>query len=304
MVPSWLRGFVASWLLLFLSSAALADTPRELITRGNEHFQAGRYAEALEAYNQVEEADGQPLAPELLHDRAAAHFKLGQLDEARELWVRAAGLKDEAFEAAARYNLGNCDYADALQALQGQNGGAALELLDRAVDQYRDALRLDPTLTDARANLELAARLKQQIEEQAEQQPQSQPTPQQQPDRQEQQQGESASQPSSQPSESGEPQEQSEQQTDEQQQDDSPQQPTTQPETQPTPQTQPAPQPQAEPSPDEERAEQEQPQLVPIELTKEEAERLLQLIRDAERQRRAILQAREQARYKGADKDW
>ena len=141
-IPPSLRRFVASSLLLLSSGIAFADLPRELIKQGNQQFDAGRYAEALEAYDQVgDEADELPTA-ELLHNRAAAHFKLGQLDEARELWVRAAGLRDEEFEAAARYNLGNCDYADALQAVQRQDAEVSLELLGRAIQQYRDALKL------------------------------------------------------------------------------------------------------------------------------------------------------------------
>jgi Ca-activated chloride channel family protein len=294
------RGFAALSLLLLSSAVAFADRPRELIERGNAHFDAGRYAEALEAYEQVGEEPDELLDAELLHNRAAASFKLGRLDDARELWVRAAGLRDEKFEAAARYNLGNCDFADALRAAQAQDGSAALELLGRSLQQYQDALKLDPELAHARANLELAAKLKKMIEQQAEQQPESQPSSQ--PGEQEQQdQQQSSSQPSSQPSES-----------DQQQQGDSesepPEQPgdqqqEQQPDTQPSPESQPSQQ-EAQPEASEGEEQQEEQQIVPIQMTKEEAERLLQTIRDAERQRRAILRAREAAKYEEIDKDW
>ncbi len=300
-IASSLRRLVASSLLLLSSGIALADLPRELIKQGNQQFDAGRYAEALEAYDQVgDEADELPTA-ELLHNRAAAHFKLGQLDEARELWVRAAGLRDEEFEAAARYNLGNCDYADALQAVQRQDAEGSLELLGRAMQQYRDALKLDPQRLDSRANLELAAQLKKQIEEMAQQQPQSQPSSQ--PSQQDQQQQQSSSQPSSQPSESDQQQSGSEdqQQTEDRQQEQQEQPP--QPDTQPSPESQPAQQ-QPQPETSESEEQQQEQQMVPIEMTKEEAERLLQMIRDAERQRRAILRAREAAGYEEVDKDW
>ena len=298
-IPSSLRALVASWLVLCLSWAALADQPRELIRQGNEHFDAGRYVEALEAYDQIGDEPDDLLIAELLHNRAAAHFKLGQLDEARELWVRAAGLRDAKFEATARYNLGNCDYADALQAVQAQDAQGSLELLDRAIAQYRDALRLDPTLVHARANLELADQLKKQIEEMSEQQPQSQPSSQpSQQDQQQQQQDQAASQPSSQPS-VPEEQQQSEEESQQQEQQGEQQQP----ETQPSPESQPAQQP-PQPSETQPQEEQEQQPLVPIEMTKEEAERLLQMIRDAERQRRAILRAREAAKYQDVEKDW
>jgi Ca-activated chloride channel family protein len=318
-IPSSLRRSVASSLLLLLVCPAFADAPRDLIKNGNELYQAGKYSEALDAYQQVGDEPDERIAAELLHDEAAAHFKLGQLDNARELWVRAAGLKDESFEAAARYNLGNCDYAAALAGLQqaraqGPEGGqvdvgGVIELLDQAVGEYRDALRLDPGLLDARANLELAAQLKNQIEQSAQQQPQSQPSSeQQQGDQQQDQQNQTSSQPSSQPSESdqqnqdkSDSQNQQDQQNTEQQQQEQQEQ-SQEPDSQPTAESQPAQQPEQQSSPDE--AEEEQQQLVPIEMTKEEAERLLQLIRDAERQRRAILRAREAAGQKPVDKDW
>lgn len=306
-----LRAFVPLWFILASVHLAAADAPRDLIQRGNDHYQAGRYAEALEAYEQAREQFGDAYSAELLHNQAAAHFKLGRIDEARELWVRAATLKDAAFEAAARYNLGNCDYADALRAVESQDVPGALELLDRAGEQYRDAIRLDPDLTNARANLELAEMLKEQIKQQTTTQPQSQPSSQ--PQQQEhQQQDQSSSQPSSQPSQQGD-------QTD--QQDQSPAtQPTSQPEQQP--QTQPSQEPESQP----EQEQQDQPsptsqprespqtqpadaqpqdqQPVELRMTPEEAERLLQMIRDAEQARRRVLRQREAAGHRPVERDW
>ncbi|RMF83243.1 MAG: hypothetical protein D6744_04995, partial [Planctomycetota bacterium] len=184
------RRFVCA-LVFALSTAGVtfaADDPRDAIAKGNAAFDAGRYREALEAYAGVDENADPDLLPELLNNRAAAHFKLGAYDDARELWVRAAPLRDAAFEALARYNIGNCHYAEALQAVRPPDArdsssamaspddatdvSGALERLDHAIESYREALRLDPSLTDARANLELAAQLKKRIEEQAQKQPQ------------------------------------------------------------------------------------------------------------------------------------
>lgn len=294
-------------LFIILNSLALADAPsqRELIARGNEHYAAGRYAEALAAYENAGEADAEAPSAELLHNQAAAQFKLGEIDEARELWVRAASLKDAKFEAAARYNLGNCDYADALSAVQGQNVQGALELLDRALAQYRDAVRLDQALANARANLELAQMLKQQIKEQTTTQPQSQPgTTQQQQDQQQ-----SSSQPSSQPNQQDQQSEQGDQQ--EQQPSSQPSEseqppPTSQPDSQPAEQQQgPTSQP-AEPTTSQpaENQGEEEVQTIPITMTEAEAERLLQMIREAERARRKALARREAARQEPVKRDW
>jgi Ca-activated chloride channel family protein len=299
-------------LVAAVSAGALAASPRALIAQGNEHYAAGRYQEALECYTQAEQAaaDRAPSA-ELLHDLAAAQFKLGNLDEARELWVRALALKDAAFEARVRYNLGNCNYAAALKALQAQQSEGVLEALQSAVEQYRDALALDPGLADARANLELATQLKRQLEQIATSQPQSQPS-----QCQDQPQQQPSSQPCSQPSgqQEGEEQKGQDGQPDRTSQPSS--QPCTSPATQPQerqpppePSTRPADESEPQPPPSFPEGGEEQAQELPeqgatIHMTREEAERLLQKIRDAEKARREVLRQREAAKQKPVDRDW
>lgn len=304
-----------AWVAFLLGTAlvAQAENARDLVAQGNQHYAAGRYAEALKCYEQAESGQASP-PPELLHDLAAAHFKLGQLDEARDLWVRIKEAGDAGFEARTRYNLGNCDYAEALAAMP-QNPQQTLELLGTAADQYRTALQLDPALTDARANLELTQRLKRQIEEQLKDQPQSQPSQsQKQKDKQKQQSTQSAqSQPSeqseqdqsatSQPAQtqpSQQPKPQEDQQGEQQQQDQS------QPQQGEENQQQSAPaQPQTMPA-ETQPAQSEQPaqESAVIHLTREQAERLLQMIRDAEKARREKLAQQRTATQKKVERDW
>jgi tetratricopeptide (TPR) repeat protein len=298
--------------------AAGADDVREAARRGNEHYAAGRYAEALDAYAQAtsQPADKPPPA-ELLHDRAAALFKLGRIAEARALWSQAKGLKDAAFEGRTEYNLGNCEYVDALAAAQRQDMSKALELLGQAAERYRDALRLDPTLADARANLELAQLLRRRIEEQRQNQPQSQPSsrPQSQPQSQPasqpgEQQSQStqsttsaSSQPQSQPS--SQPESQPDQQKENEAQED--QRQSQSPESQPqsdeqndqrNAESQPA---SAESQPAEEQSAEQAPG---VQMTREQAERLLQMVRDAEKARRDMLARQRMSRQKPVDRDW
>lgn len=321
--------------VLCLTSIGLADGPRTLIERGNALYEAGQYAEALEVYNQVADPPSDVITPEWLSNRAAAHFKLGQYEQARDLWVRAAGLRDAAFEAACRYNLGNVNYRQALDlagasaasgpppvsqpaaADAAQRQGVPLDkligLLDGAIGHYRDALALDATLVDARANIELAEQLKKQIKDQATSQPQSQqsqPSPEQDDKSQQDQnqQNQNSSQPSSQPEDNRESsqsrpasQPQSQPSEDQQQPDES------EPQSQPAPQSQPSsqPQPQPEDQAESQPADEEQPQpAMPINLTQEQAERLLQKVRDAEKARRQQLKAREAGKHKPVEKDW
>jgi len=308
-------------LLAVLPATLRAESPRELIQKGNADYAAGRYAEALKNYQQASAAAaGQ--TPEVLHDLAAAQFKLGQIDEARDLWTRIKESGDAAFEARTRYNLGNCDYAEALSRAP-QDAKKALAKLAEAAQQYRAALRLDPTHTDARANLELTQRLKQQIEEQQKDQQQSPSSqPQSQPSDPNQQPSTQPSQPQSQPSQSSQSQptqqdqqkqsaadqqdpnqaqtqpsesEDEEQQNREAQKNPPQEQPT---ETQPAAETQPTSattQPAGEPQEGEPKA---------MLLPREQAERLLQMIRDAEKARREKLARDRAAKQKPVDRDW
>jgi Ca-activated chloride channel homolog len=312
------------------------EDARALIAQGNADYAAGRYAAALEKYTQAQQAAGGQYAAELLNNQAAAEFKLGRAETAREHWARVASMKDAAFEAQARYNIGNCHYADALQRAQaaatptpkpGSSGAdvpGILRALDSAAAEYGDAIRLDPHLANARANLELAELLKKKIKEQTSSQPSSQGA-QSQSSSQPQSQPQSSSAPTSQQGEqqpSSQPQDSQDQQSkqDQQKQDsqDAQSQPASQ-ESQPqeeSPQSQPATPPESQPASQPEEA-QEQPAAESqpadenedqpndkIKLTRAQAERLFQIVRDMEKQRRALLLRREAAKQKPVDKDW
>ncbi len=295
-------------------SAAGANEPRsaiEHIEQGNADYEAGRYSEALQQFRQAERADAAALErirPELWNNLAAAHFKLGQLDDARECWTRAAGLRDAKFEAAARFNLGNCDYAEALRRSMESQGEGVFETLDRAIEQYRDALRLNPDFADARANLQLAYQLRKQLEENLE--PQSQPSPSDDSEESDQppQDGQS-SQPSSSEADSDPNQDQQDSQPDENPASQPESQPADDPADAPDEPEPPASQPQSQPSqPDSPQsqpsgAEAEQQNAL-LEMTPEEAARLLQQIRDLEQRRRAALRALEAQRQRPVERDW
>lgn len=310
-----------------ISPANPTAPARALVQQGNEHYAAGRYAEALQCYQDAQTtADArrdndsrgrlsnhdQRQRADILHNQAAAHFKLGEIDAARDLWVRLKESPDPAFEARTRYNLGNCDYAEALAAAGQPDARAALQRLASAAEQYRAALRLDATLTDARANLELAEILKREIEEQQSESPQSQHGEQQDQSDQQQSQNEPASQPSSQPGQS-EQQPESQSSADQSPEESPPPPPQpkesneepreSQSDAEQKPQPPPS-EPKAEPGQEREAQERPGQESPPIEMTREQAERLLQMVRDAERARREALARQQAARQKPVDRDW
>lgn len=316
-----------------------AESLRDLVAQGNAEFAAQRYSNALELYERAAQLPGGAESIELLHNRAAAHFKLGQRNEARELWARARERGDANLEARMRYNLGNLEYAEALDALQQPQPGveAAQEHLARAVEQYRGALRLDPSLTDARANLELSHQLRRQLEEMLQNQPQTGDSDQQSGEQQDESKQDSSEQSNNPQRDQQQSQQQSDQASDQQQdqqsaeseQGESQQEPQDEQSGQQDQQEQQqqdqsplaadqdqagqSEQQQAEASGDApaEAAPRETPQQPAGEaqpaqdrMTDQQAERLLQMVRDAEKARREELARRRMSRTEPVEKDW
>jgi len=263
-----------------------------LVEQGNRLLNENRPAEALAAYEEA--ARLLPDSPEVAYNRGLAHYRLGRFDEAERAFQDALRADRPELEARARYNLGRAVHAAAEAAIgQGELPQAANEL-QRALRYYQDALQIAPQDADAARNKELAGRLlahlrrlmeekKEKQEDQPSSQPESRPSSQPQP----------ASQPSSQPSsqpQAGEPDGEMEKQ-------------------------------EGEPSPADRGEDQREEAADAVredpndrsggeqrevrKLSPEEAEKILQQARDAERQRREACkrEAQRVGRIK-VDKDW
>jgi Ca-activated chloride channel family protein len=271
----------ASALLLAASLAAQGQSPRELLAEGNDLLEAGRWQEALESFQQAEVS--LPDSPVLAYDEAIAYYRLGDYEKARQQLQRALATRDVRLEAKAKYNLGNCAYAEAL-ALQA-SPQQAIDRLRQAINHYRDALAIDANDDDARANIEMATllikdlldKLKQQQEQQKQKQDQQQSSTQ--PSANQNQQESPQSQPTSQPSQPDQQPQQDQQQKQQPQAGEQSQQQEQQGETKP------------------QMAEQRR-------MTEEEARRLLQQVRDREQEYRNRKLERVRAQRPPVDKDW
>jgi Ca-activated chloride channel family protein len=116
-------------------------------------------------------------------------YETGELAAAEEHFVETATSADTMLALRARYNLGNCQYARAIAGMQTEPAVAKESLL-AAIESFRSAIRVArsdvavdvssnlPTSDDsardvvrrARTNLELALRLKQEMDQQQEDQ--------------------------------------------------------------------------------------------------------------------------------------
>ncbi|TWU47227.1 Tetratricopeptide repeat protein [Rubripirellula tenax] len=114
------------------------------------------------------------------YNRGVSLFQAGKIEEAAEHFASVSAAVDPSIAARARYNLGNVRYRQAVDALatgdpnspadpgNSNNSGASATVIERlrsAIDHYQSSLRLDPSDDDARANIESAARLIQQLDQ-------------------------------------------------------------------------------------------------------------------------------------------
>lgn len=232
------------FLSFFMMAASLNDA-----RKANDAFEQGNYAEAAELYQQALSQD--PDNPHLHFNLARTLYELGQDEAAMEAYDRYESLTEAPVKKSyADYNKGRM--------LTDQ------ENYQEAVDYFREALKNNPTDSDAKFNYELAIQ-KQQEKEQEQQEQDSE-------------------------SESGEgedDQESSDQQDNQQEQDPDQDSESNQQSGQPE---------------QEEGDSQEQPR--PLEMTPEEAQNILDALQQLERELLENQKKESTEPPSGNEKDW
>ena len=301
--------------------AAARDTAAaaRLLGSARDAFDEGDFATAADLFDQTRSV--LPGSPEVLYNLGVARYRNGEYEQAAKLFEEAYGLAEgEDLQRSSLFNLGNAAYAQSEAALDQEAGaGPAMDQLEvaskhigDALERYRDVLDADPADEAAKVNGETAWRLlekikemQEQLEQQQQQQQDQQQGDEEQPDQEPQEQDEQQEQQSGDEEQDQQQQEQQqdrEQQPDEQQQQQQQQQPEEEPSDEQ--QEQPPPQPG-----EEEEQQEEQPMPQPTEseeppMTEDEARRLLQMVRDKERERREQEAELRATTNPKVDKDW
>ncbi len=181
-------GLAAVMLLCFFmgSGFSIFRTAADLCRSANRLFEQSKFGEAFEKYARALQL--QPDDPLLHLNSGDALYKQGKFAEARDEFAKAATGAPPRIASAAHFNSGNAF-------LREQN-------LDSAIEEYKNALRCDPSNALAKRNLEIALKAKQpppppkqqnqqqkqqQPEQQPQQKPKQQPPQQQKPPQQQQQ---------------------------------------------------------------------------------------------------------------------
>ena len=265
---------------------AHAESAYDAVQHGNTLYQEQQYEEAARQYATA--AEQLPGKAEIQFNQGNAAYKQQDYADALNYFTQALNTADPMLESRTKYNLGNVKYQQALQAMA--NPKDAIPHVQSAMTYYRDSLDADPQQPEARYNLELAYRLLRQLQQQQQQQQtQNQDNPKQAPqDQQKDDQDDQKQQ-----------QNQQEQNQQEARQKESSQDSQNQ-------QTGPSDQDQTESPTDPEQNESQPPPQQAQELTPEEAERLLETIRERAQEADRARQQRRRAQLRGTrvDKDW
>jgi Ca-activated chloride channel family protein len=215
------RGAVAAVLLASMSVGWL--DPHGRAREGNRLYDAGKFNDAAEQYNQA--LVDNPDSPGLHLSLGDARYKAGKYDDAGRAFEHVPPSPDDAKRTAhGAYNLGNTRFRQG-EALQSSDPQKSMQLWTDALADYRRALGADPDDQDAKFNHELVERrlaaLKKKLEQQQKQQQDKQQQDKQQQDKQQQdqqQQGQQQDQQKDQQQQGGEQQDQDQKQQQEQQQ--------------------------------------------------------------------------------------
>jgi len=247
--------------------AARADSAREALRRGNRLFGDSKYTDAINKYNEALVEQPQALEPKF--NKADGYYRMDDLGPAMDLYQEvAAGSKDMALVAKAKYNLGNCLFQRGSKQ-RDSDLQKAVDDMKTSITYWRQVLDINPKNEKAARNIEVARltikdimdQLKKQQEQQkqqGQQGQQNQPKPKDDPNQpQDPNQAQKAAQPK-------DPNQTKDQQQPEQQQG--------------------------------QQKEQKEPQMVPDATAQE--------ILDREQRQKKDREYRQRAQYQQVDKDW
>jgi Ca-activated chloride channel family protein len=145
--------FILSIVTLFLNSAVAQDW-KELHKQGKQAYAEGKYQEAYDHF-----MNAQRIAPDdisLAKDIGTTAYRKGDFKKAEEIFSNVTSTENKALAAKKWHNIGNSQMKQKSYA--------------KAVESYKESLRLDPSNQDTRYNYaEAKRRLEQQQNEQNDQ---------------------------------------------------------------------------------------------------------------------------------------
>jgi hypothetical protein len=272
------------FLLLSMAALWLPDPARgegrEAATRNrdaNQAFEQQQFEQSTELYDEALTLE--PESGIISYNLGNSLYRQGQFDEAATALMRGALSDDPQVRQSALYNLGNTF--------------VQMQKYPEALTAYRKALELDPNDLDTKINFEKALQLLQQQQQQQQQQ-------------QEQKPGDDKQEGDNQQDQQNQNQDQQQQQDQDQQGDQQQEQNDEQEQQQNQDQSQGDQDQEQQEQQDEQQQQEAQADSLRAvgEMTPEEALRILDAMREQEKELQKEKMRKAQARVRGVEKDW
>ena len=238
--------YIVSLLILPLIMTPLLakESLKDMVNRANEKYEQSDFEEAQKLLERArEEKPGDPIVN---YNLGSVYHQQGDYEQASDSYMGAMTAQDTTTKAYAHYNIGNTEF---------RAGN-----YEKAVDAYKQSLRLNPGDVDAKYNLEVALK---RLQEHQQKQDQCQSRA-----NQDQQQQDQQQQDQQQQDQQQQDQQQQEQQQEDREQDNHDQQEQNQDRQQPSDHQDDI----------DQQQQQRQAARQPVEMSEEDAERLLNAV--------------------------
>ena len=140
-------------ILFLMPLTALAASAGKMVSKGNTAYAAGKYDEALKAYEEASVVA--PESARIYFNKGAAYYRQGDYTRAIEAFENAAlNNRDGVIDARARFNLGNCAFRVA-EGQKDHDPRQALDAYKKSIRHFQEALERDAGFTEAAENIEV-----------------------------------------------------------------------------------------------------------------------------------------------------
>ena len=152
--------------LLFLGMHGHAHAANT--AKAEKDYKSGKYDDALKNYRQA--AETQPDRNDLQYNRGDAAYKSGEFSEAEESFRKSLETPDLNFQENAYYNLGNSQFRHGEQ-MEKADKKRTIELWEHALQSYESALKLNKA-ADTQHNYDVVKKKLEELKQQQQQQQQ------------------------------------------------------------------------------------------------------------------------------------
>ena len=154
--------------LLFLGFLLGGNARAASAETAERDYKAGQYEDAVQQYRDA--IANQPNRNELEYDQGDAAYRAGQFDDATDAFHKALATPDLNLQQNAYYNLGNTQFKHG-EAMQKVDPKQTISLWEQALKSYESSLKLKDA-SDTRYNYEVVKRKLEQLKQQQQQQQQ------------------------------------------------------------------------------------------------------------------------------------